>query len=331
MTIKLAILGVGQVGVKHIAAIEKIQGVEISAIVDIDDARGQEIAKFSKAAFYHDYKQLLASNTALDAVVNCLPHSLHYETTLLLAERSLHVLLEKPMCMTLAEADQLIEIFEEKNLKLAVGYVHRFRSEILEAKHLIDEGKLGHMSMVIDNFCSQGGKHVSSWVWDKDIAGGGVLMYGGIHALDRLLWYVGDEPASVYATTRTYSQETECEDGLSAIVEFENGVVATLIENSPSYLAMGRWETEVFGSKGQLRITFGKSVELSCEEESFVQEYEHYDHFERQMRDFVGAIREDRSPWITGYDGRSSLALALAIYQSAKELRQVHLDELRGE
>jgi len=329
MTTRFAVLGVGQVGVKHIAAIEKIEGAKVTAVVDVNEALGQEVAASCDAAFYNDYEQLLASNTPVDAVINSLPHNLHYESTLRLAEEGLHVLLEKPMCMTVPEADKVIAEFEKRDLKLSIGYVHRFRSEMLEAKRLIDEGKLGQIASVIDNFCSQGGKYVSPWVWNKSISGGGVLMYGGIHALDRLLWFVGDEPVSVYALTQTNSQEvdTECEDGLSAIVHFKNGAVATLVENSPGYLALRTWETEVYGTKGQLSVLFGKNVRFSSDDEASVYEAERYDHFERQMRDFVGAVAEDRSPWITGHDGRQSLALAVAIYQSADEKRPVSLGQ----
>lgn len=329
MTVRIAVLGVGQVGVRHIAAIEKIQGAKVTAVVDINDTLGQEVAESCGATFYHDYEQLLASNTPVDAVVNSLPHNVHYESTMRLAEKGYHVLLEKPMCMTVDEADSLNAEFEKRNLKLAIGYVHRFRSEMLEAKRLIESGKVGRVASIIDNFVSQGGSHTSPWVWNKSISGGGVLMYGGIHAIDRLLWFVEDEPISVYAVTQTISQpgETDCEDGLTAIVKFRNGVVATLVENSPGHIAIRGWETEVYGTKGQLLVIFDKSVRISCDDEATVTECERYDHFKRQMQEFVDAISEDRAPWITGKDGRDSLALACAIYRSASENKLIALGE----
>jgi predicted dehydrogenase len=238
------------------------------------------------------------------------------------------MLLEKPMCLTLEEAHDVIAACNQHAVKLMIGYVHRYRQEMLDAKALIDAGQLGQVVTAADNFCSSGGSHVPQWVWKKARSGGGVHMYGGIHAVDRLRWFLGSEVRTVYAKMRTYSAPMDVEDGLVAFLEFEDGALASLVQNSPRYASVGGWRTELFGSVGNLVINFSKSLEFSSNSNRFVRTYERYDHFERQMREFVSAIEEDREPWVTGRDGLLSLAVVLAVYESARINKPVELSEL---
>jgi predicted dehydrogenase len=262
----------------------------------------------------------------LDAVVNSLPHNLHHESSLLAAERGFHMLLEKPMCLNMEEGRDILQAYA--HLKLMLGYVHRYRQEMLDAKALIDAGKLGQIANLSDNFCASGGAHVPKWVWRQAQAGGGVLMYGGIHAVDRARWFLGSEVTRVYAQARTYSSDMDVEDGMVVLLEFESGATASLVMNSPRYASLGGWRTELFGSKGNLVTHVNKSLAFSSDENHFVRTYERYDHFERQMREFASAIEEDREPWVDGQDGFLSLAVVIAAYQSQQEHRPVELSEL---
>jgi len=316
--IRIALIGAGQVALRHAARLEKFKNVEVAAVADLDKHRGQTLADKFDVPFFSEYKTMLESNLNLDAAINCLPHHLHYESTKLMADRGLHVLLEKPMCLCLKEADELITMFKTRGLKLAIGYVHRFRSEVLAAKQLIDTGRLGRIALIIETLYSKGGEGIPAWVWRKDLSGGGVLMYTGIHALDRLRWFAGAEPVEVCADTLTYSHDIETEDGLIARIRFENGVLASIAETQTAYDPLTKWDSEVFGSDGMLRIKVGQEMAFSSTDEQFTQSFDRYDHFERQLQDFFQAIEEDRDPWITGYDGRQSLAMALAIYESAQ-------------
>ena len=151
-------------------------------------------------------------------------------------------------------------------------------------------------------------------------------MYTGIHALDKFRWFAGAEPEEVYASTLTYSHDIETEDGLVATIRFSNGVLACLAETQVAYTPLTKWDTEVFGTEGMLRIKVGQELAFSNDEVQFTQSYNHYDHFERQLQDFFQAIEEDRPPFVTGYDGRQSLAMALAIYSSAQNKHPVKID-----
>ena len=110
-----------------------------------------------------------------------------------------HILMEKPIANTPEEADSVIERVERSGKQLMIGFVHRFRTEVQEARRLLSEGAIGTPSTAVDRFCSLGGPHPPAWVWQRQHAGGGVLMYGGIHAIDRLLWWLGTRVTSVSA------------------------------------------------------------------------------------------------------------------------------------
>jgi UDP-N-acetylglucosamine 3-dehydrogenase len=327
--IRIGLLGAGQVGQKHAKAIAKVTGARLVAVADLDESRAKRAASESNASYTTDYRQVL--HMELDAVINCLPHNLHHTSSLLAAARGLHILLEKPMCTTLDEAKEVLAACEQNDVKLMIGYVHRFRQEMLEAKELIDSGRLGQVMIAVDNFCVRGGPDVPEWVWDKAKAGGGVLMYGGIHAVDRLRWFLGSEVRRVYAQVRTYSAPMDVENGVVACLEFENGTVASLVQNSPRYASLVGWHTQLFGSQGMLVVKSGESLEFSNDAVRFARTYDRYDHFERQMREFVTAIEQDREPWITAQHGLLSLAIVLAVYKSFETQRPVEVADLLGD
>ena len=111
----------------------------------------------------------------------------------------------------------MIRIVEDAGLTMMIGFVHRFRNEVLEAKRLIEEGVLGTPATALDKFCSLGGPHPPAWVWEQERAGGGVLMYGGIHAVDRILWLLDTTAEAVYARSHAYTAWAgDVEDGLVA-------------------------------------------------------------------------------------------------------------------
>lgn len=175
---------------------------------------------------------------------------------------------------------------------------------------------------------------MSEWVNQKDIAGGGVLMYGAIHGLDRLRWLIGSEVTTVTAETRTYDPNSEVENGVVALLSFANGAVATLSSNAPVYKAQpAHWETELYGDRGMVRIRTRQFAELSSDEISkhvdtavFSTDLGPHYNFARQAQAFVEAIEKDQDPVITGEDGIKALEIALSIYQAAKTGEMVSLE-----
>lgn len=246
-----------------------------------------------------------------------MPHDAHRAVACDAAAHGVHILLEKPLSTNLADADAIVAGAEEAGVTLMVGFVHRFRTELLEAKRLIDAGAIGQPATALDRFCSLGGKHPPSWVWERRRAGGGVLMYGGIHAVDRLRWLLRDEVVLVNARTHNYAEFGDVEDGLVAMLGYARGTSAVLFENSPPYGRPGGWATEIFGDEGAIRIQTGEWLELTSPSASYTLAATDELHFEREIAEFVSAIEAGRAPSVSAGDGRAALAVALALYESA--------------
>lgn len=320
---RIGLLGAGQVGQKHAAAIKSSPRVQLVAVADLDRERAERGAQGCDALVVPGYEGIL--EMGLDGVVNALPHHLHYRSSLAAASRNLHMLLEKPMCLGLDEAREIATLYDERGLKLMIGYVHRFRQEMLDAKALLDSGKLGDLTMAVDDFVAPSGPDVPDWVWEREKAGGGILMYGGIHGIDRLLWFFGSSVRRVYAVARTYAGPADVEDGLVATLEFENGGAASISHNAPRHPSLTGWRTKLFGSSGTLLLDQGESLTFSSESLHFSRAYERYDHFGRQLAEFVAAVEENRAPWISAEDGIRSLEVVLAMYESSRTGRPVAL------
>jgi phthalate 4,5-cis-dihydrodiol dehydrogenase len=315
-SLRVGLVGAGQVAEHHARAYAQNPEARITAVADVDADRAAALAAPYGAVIFASYEDLLESKE-VDAVSVCLPHDLHLPVALAAAEEGVHMLMEKPISNTLEEADQMIRATERAGVTMMVGFVHRFRTEVLEAKRLIDEGAIGAPATALDRFCSLGGPHPPSWVWRKHRAGGGVLMYGGIHAIDRILWLMRTSATRVFARQHNYAGYGDVEDGLLALLELADGTSATLFENSPPYGRPGGWATEIFGEQGAIRIQTGEFAELTTAGRCFTVRSQDERHFEREIDEFVSAVLGERESSVPPAAGRDSLAVALAIYASA--------------
>jgi predicted dehydrogenase len=324
----VALIGAGQVGEwQGQAFVQLSPDVRIVGVADIDERRANELAATCGARAYADYHVLLEELTP-DIAVICLPHHLHLEAGQAAAAVGSHILMEKPLAHTLEDAHAILDTCQQHKVLLTVSFVHRYRIEFKRAYELISSNQIGVPAISIDTFTFPGGTHVPGWVWQKHQAGGGILMYTGIHSIDRLRWLLDSEVEEVFARAVTYSQEGEVEDGLLATLMFANGCVASLIENQPSYLASANiWNTEIYGSKAHLRIKTGQCLEFTNDFQTYRLEVTRDDRFVAQAREFVAAVREKREPWITGEDGLRALEVAMALYRSAELGRAVSVKE----
>jgi predicted dehydrogenase len=316
-TLRVGLIGAGQVAEDHALAYARNPHAVLTAVADVDAERAATLARPHGAASFASFEELLSAEL-VDAVSVCVPHDLHLPVALATASAGIHMLMEKPIANSLEEADRMISAVEEAGLTMMIGFVHRFRKEVLEARRLLDEGLVGQPATALDRFCSLGGEHPPSWVWSKQHAGGGVLMYGGIHAIDRLLWLLRSSVTRVFARQHNYAGYGDVEDGLVALLEFASGVTASLFENSPPYGRPGGWATEIFGDLGAIRIQTGEFTEATATSRSFTIRADDSLHFEREIDEFVSAVLEGRQPSVPPAAGRDSLAVALAIYESAR-------------
>jgi len=313
--LRIGIIGAGIAGRRHAEAFARHPRAAIAAVAEIDEAAGRRFAQQFGARHFHDYRDML--DAGVDAVVICVPHILHLPCATAAAAARAHILMEKPIANTLEDAQAVLDAVERAGTTLMMGYVHRFRPEVSEARRLIIDGQVGRVATALDRFVSGSMADTPGWVWNKAQAGGGVLMYGGVHPIDRLRWLLGDEVVEVFARTSTYGNPTEVEDGVVALLTFASGAAGALYENAPGYGRLGEWTTEVFGTVGALLITTGAALEYRGATRHERWAYEDDGRFDRQAAEFIAAIAERRPPAVTGTDGLRGLEVVLAIYRSA--------------
>ena len=318
MTIRAGIIGAGKIGHIHALGYAQLPQVNIVAVADLDEKAGRALAKKYGADYYPTHEALLQAD--VDAVSVGIPDRLHYPVAIAAATAGKHVLLEKPMCATLAEADEIIATCRHHRVKLMLGFRHRYHTEIQMAKRLIDEGRLGNLVLVVDALSGGGPANTGAWTpwyWDKELAIGGILLSAGSHGIDRLRWLMGTEVKEVHAYKGTFGHEGELEDNLVASLHFENGAIGSIIQNFNFFNLPGKYDLEIYGTEGALRIRTGQRLEFSSNDDHFVHTVERDDPFGKEVLEFVTAILEDREPAITGEDGKIALAVALAAYRSA--------------
>jgi predicted dehydrogenase len=312
----VGVVGAGQVAERHVEAYQANPATRVVAVVDPVRSRADALAARCGATAFDTLEDALAAG-ALDAISVCVPHDLHLPVARLAAAARVHLLMEKPIATTLEDADAMIAVVEDAGVRMMLGFVHRFRTEVQEARRLLDEGAIGAPASLLDRFCSLGGEHTPGWTRDREQAGGGVLMYGGIHAVDRLLWLLGAHATSVDARARSVWGFGDVEDSLTAVIDLDDGSSAVLFEQSPPFGRPGGWRTEIFGAEGSLRIQTGEWVELTSARRRLTLESRDENHFQREIDEFVAALVEDREPSVPAAAGRESLAVALALYESA--------------
>lgn len=335
-TIGFAILGPGAVADFHQQAIEAnaADGARLVAIGHYDPARFDEIsAEFGVPCF--TYEDLLAQ-PEVDVVAICTPSGQHAEQAIAAAEAGKHVLVEKPMALSLEEADAMIEACDRAGVKLGVVLQRRAEPLFKRVRAAIVAGDLGNLTLgvvTIPYFRPQSYFDQAEWRGTWALDGGGVLMNQGIHLVDLLIWYMGD-PVEVAAYADTLQREIEVEDTLAATLRFANGSLATITATTTAAPGFPH-RVELYGTAGAIQVE-GESVVRWTRTASSPATVEPIEPAPSAsagaggdpkgieptghiavFRDFIEAVREGRAPEIDGAEGRRSLATVLSIYEAA--------------
>lgn len=339
-TLRFGIVGCGTIAPTHARSIAELPGAELAAVCDIRRERAENLAACYPADVYTDYREMVR-RADLDVITVTTPSGLHAEVGIAAARAGKHVIVEKPMDVTLEKADALIRACREAGVKLSVISQHRFDPAVVALKQAIDEGRLGRL-----NF---GGSHTkwyraqdyydgSDWhgTWAMD--GGGALINQSIHYVD-LLQYALGPVAEIHAYTATCAHpHIEVEDLAVAAIKFKSGALG-LLEGSTSAYPGFCARLDVYGSDGSVIIENDQieewrlRSELPCPVQSEVtgfiggtssKDIWHHSH-RRQIQDVIDAIREDREPLVNGEEGRKPLEIVLAVYESARTGQTVRL------
>ncbi len=332
---RFAIIGCGRIAPKHAESIVALEEAELVAVCDIVPERAQAFADKYGAKPYTSYEEMLAKEE-IDVVTIATESDLHAPIGITCAQAGKHVMVEKPMAMTLASADELIRTCHEEGVKLSVIHQNRYNKSIKLMRQALEEGRFGkltHGQATVrwnrnDAYYAQ-----APWRGTK-LQDGGVLMNQSIHNIDLLQWTLG--PAeSVFGYTRTALRKIEMEDVGVAVIKFKNGALGVIEAASTIYPKNIEETLNIFGETGSVmvggiavnRIETWEFPDSEEEKKQIFDSQENdppnvYGFGHREvMKDMIDAIREDRTPAIPGEEGRKALEIILAIYkcQETKE------------
>jgi len=338
-TLKFGIIGIGNIAPTHAAAINSTPNAELAAVATRNKEQGESFVSKYGGKWYADYHQLLKCDD-IDIISICTPHHLHAQMTIDAAESGKHVLCEKPMAINVTECDKMITACKKANVTLGVIFQCRFEPLSFQLKAAFNESWLGRLLLVSTNtlwFRDEEYYSSSSWRGTRAYEGGGVFINQAIHAIDLLLWLVG-MPSRVTAQTRTSNHKIEVEDCGLVILEYANGCLGLIQATTCAYQGYPE-RLEFCGVRGSAiyhkglgklewhlknpredhvenaRNNCNSANSLNFSTSSMTAEY----------NDFTSAIREGRNPLVDGYEGRKSIKLVEAIYQSALRDKTIDL------
>lgn len=337
--IRYGIVGCGHIAKKHVAAIKAVEGAELVAVCDTNEERLREFT-VDGVRGYTDLEDMLESD--IDVVSICTPSGIHAPLTIQAAEAKKHVIVEKPMALTLEDADRMIDACEKNGVKMAVVHPNRFRPAVVELKKQLDNGafgKIGHANATVRWNRNQAYYDQAPWRGTKAMDGG-VLMNQAIHNMDLLLWMMGDiEEISSYHATRI--RNIEAEDTSVSVIRFKNGSLGVLEAAVTIYPKNLEESLSIFGEKGTAVIggptanwiKEWKFEGLSDEEVQNTISRVEKDPFgipghQCIVQDMTEAILEDRQPVVSGEEGRKALSFVIGCQLAAERNRPVRMDEL---
>ncbi len=335
---KYALIGCGRISANHIKA-AKDNGLEITAVCDILPGNMEQVLEKNGIGMdtrikrYSSYKEMVAMEHP-DLVSIATESGLHAGIACYCIEQGINVIIEKPIAMSLKDADMLIELSEKYNVKVCACHQNRFNIAVQKTREALGQGRFGKIS--------HGSVHVrwnrdksyyiqAPWrgTWEND---GGALMNQCIHGIDLLRWMMGDDIEEVYGVVKQqFHNYLEAEDVGMAVIKFRDGSIGT-VEGTTNVFPKNLEETlYLFGEKGTVKLG-GKSVN-SIDEWDFADETGSdmgnkgleekagnvYGNGHTPLfADMVSAIENNRKPYVDAYAGRRAVELVLAVYKSAK-------------
>lgn len=339
--LNFAIIGCGVIAPNHAKAIINTPSARLVAVADIIEERAVKFAQEYNCNWYTDYKKML-DRPDIDVVNICTPSGLHSEMAIEAMKRGKHVITEKPMAITLEQADAMISASKEFKRKLACIFQRRTQSVFKKIKEVTSQGAIGRLILgdaYMKYFRSQAYYDSGDWRGTWALDGGGALMNQGIHCIDLMQWIMG-EVGSVFAYTRTLARRIEVEDTAVSVLEYKNGAIG-VIEGTTSVVPGFDHRLEFHGVDGSILVDGEKivkwevpGVELDLDSQETVGSTASdpraigYLGHQLLIQDMIEAIKNDRDPLITGEEGKKALKIILAIYKSSRERREIYLDTM---
>lgn len=340
------IVGCGLIGGFHAKAIEAIPAVELVAVCDVVEASAKRLAEEFGADWYTDYNKFL-SRDDLDIVNICTPSGAHLPSATAAARKGKHVVVEKPLEITLDRCDRIIQAADEAGVKLVTIFPSRFGEAMRAVKKAVDEGRFGKLVLgdaYVKWWREQAYYGKGRWQGTRRWDGGGALMNQSIHTIDLLQWIMGPVKSVQANKGKLGHKGIEVEDAAVAALEFESGAFGVIEGTTAAYQGYPR-RLEICGTRGSVFIDGSDVVVWNFDKEkpedkkirrkfgvkgagaggasdpaaiSFVGH-------QRQLEDLLRALRTGGEVLVDGREGRKAVEIIRAIYKSATTGKKVRL------
>ena len=327
---KIGLIGGGNISTIHARAASAISGVEVVAVYGANHDKVSRLGQEYGAMAYQDFGAFLA-HRPMEMVIVGSPSGLHARQGVLAAQQGLHVLVEKPIAISVEQSAALITACEKARVKLGVIFQDRFKPQTRLLKQLIEDGALGRILLAdarMKWYRPPDYYGRSRWRGTWELDGGGALMNQGVHTVDLLLWLLGDV-ARVQAWTATLLHSIETEDTALALLEFTRGTLATLLATTAAYPGYSR-RLEITGTQGTVIFEndiivaadlrrkpagLATAVAPDLNPSSSSPVVSDSRGHQSAIEDFVRAVKDDQRPACDGHEAQRSVALIEKIYQ----------------
>jgi UDP-N-acetyl-2-amino-2-deoxyglucuronate dehydrogenase len=342
MTIKFAIVGCGRILKKHVEALKEIDKAELVAVCDVVPQKAEKGGHDAGVPYYSNYDEMFEKHPEADVVSILTPSGYHPEHVMDIAKKyKKHIVCEKPMALKLKDADKMIKCCDENGVKLFVVKQNRYNLPVQVLKNKLDGGSFGKIVMgtVRVRWCrKQDYYDADKWrgTWSMD---GGVIANQASHHIDLLEWMLG-EPVSVMAMNGTFLSDIEVDDTCAAIIKFESGAIGIVEATTATRPKDLEGSLSILGEKGSCVIggfSVNKIIEWNFEDENETQKEENLQNYSenppnvygfghrRYLESVIDSIENGTHALVDGLEGRNSLELINAIYESVETGKEVKL------
>ncbi|MGH2575904.1 MAG: Gfo/Idh/MocA family protein [Ignavibacteria bacterium] len=328
--VKVAIVGLGGIAqITHLPLLSKMGEVEICALCDTDKTKAKNIAaKYNIKNYYSDIDTMLKEEEA-DCLIVATPTNLHKDVAMKGFEKALHVLVEKPLARTYAEAVEIVDSAKKHNKHLMVGMNNRFRPDLMMQESFISANELGEIFYIKTGFLKKRST-IENWSVRKELSGGGVFMDLGVVLLDIALWLMKFPKIRSVTAVNYYHTFKSVEDSSFVLLRFENDATVTIETSWTLHREDDLFYCNVYGKEGSASInplkifkkihgTLVNITPLKMEKPAniFKRSYEY------ELKHFINIISTDLKPISSGAESLERMKIVDAVYKSAKIGKEV--------
>ncbi len=323
--LRIGIVGLGRIAPAHIRAVKRAG--DLAELVAFVSRRGDHAAVLAQQhhvpRVYASLDEVLAAD-AVDALVLCSPNHLHAAQAVACARAKRHVLVEKPLANSVAEADAMIAAADEHGVVLMVAQCRRFTEAVRQARERLEA--IGPIRSIVHTLAVHFPGLATNWWTSAESTGGLVLGLNGPHVVDTICWFFGQRPTRVQATAVRHNQEWEGEDEAALLLDFPGGGIG--VGHLSFNAAHGVNERFVVGGRGTLHLTNETRLAVNGQvvvDEVYGPYLEGGPNFDAQMREFLTAIRDGRTPIASASEVRASVEVLEAARRAIRTGAAVQL------